>query len=315
MKNSAVSVKALKAPASKTQLTLDRVVVKGLFDQFDYDINFKNGYDVSILIAPNGCGKTTIFRLIRFAFNNLSPSDASLLRIPFEKVECTLSNGYTVTLKPRKRQGVRQWITILKHGNTVVQRLTVAKEGKDGAIYVDPVGTRYDMLKSHGCDLNVVMVTEAAAEPSNFMATAAAIANYRRTVPEAQFKSVFERFAKTINYWFRVTKAMVELSEHDWVIKRAGTQVYGNHLSHGERQAMTLLAYQVFTVLRNKKPDLLLFDLPETGMHIEWQREYLDILLDTCECNKQQAVITTHSPAIINGHFDLYCDRKVTHCK
>lgn len=304
--------KALKAPAFETSLTLDQVVVKGLFGQFNYDIDFKNGYDVSILIAPNGCGKTTIFRLIRFIFNP-SFSESSLLEIPFKTVECTLSNGYTVTLKPRKRHGVKQWVTTLKKGGVVIQQETIATDGY--LIDINPPSGVHNMLKSHGCDLGVVLVTETRAIPSNFTATAVAITKHRTNAPEAQFKLAFDRFAKTLNRWFEVTKTSVELTKDAWVIKRSGTQIYGYYLSHGERQAITLLAYQMFTIFRDQKPGLLLFDLPETGMHIVWQEEYLDVLLDTCKCNKQQAIVATHSPSIVNGHFELYCDRAATPCK
>lgn len=36
---------------------INRVKVLGLFSRFDYNIDFKNDDNVSIFIAPNGCGK------------------------------------------------------------------------------------------------------------------------------------------------------------------------------------------------------------------------------------------------------------------
>ena len=43
------------------RLHLERIKITKLFNQYDYNIVLNKKNDVSILIAPNGCGKTTIF--------------------------------------------------------------------------------------------------------------------------------------------------------------------------------------------------------------------------------------------------------------
>ena len=40
-------------------------------------------------------------------------------------------------------------------------------------------------------------------------------------------------------------------------------------------------------------------------MHISWQEEFINDLLEICRKNSIQAVVSTHSPNIVNGHFDL----------
>ena len=86
------------------KIQLERIQVKNLFDQFTYDINVKNGYNVAILIAPNGCGKTTVFNLVDFIFKPTISKLRKVSTIPFEKCVCTLSNGIKVGLEVRKNK-------------------------------------------------------------------------------------------------------------------------------------------------------------------------------------------------------------------
>jgi predicted ATPase len=46
---------------------ISRIVVTGLFEKYNYDINTKEW--LTILIAPNGYGKTTIFNMLNLVFN------------------------------------------------------------------------------------------------------------------------------------------------------------------------------------------------------------------------------------------------------
>lgn len=80
-------------------LRLERIRVNKLFNRFNYDIDLNNGFDVGILIAPNGCGKTTIFNLIELIFNPSLQGYRTIVNVPFDFCECTLSNGKVVTLE------------------------------------------------------------------------------------------------------------------------------------------------------------------------------------------------------------------------
>lgn len=90
----------------KQMITLDKVIVKNLFGNLNYDIDFKTDRsDLSILIAPNGCGKTTIFRLINFVFNPCALTYKNVFDIEFESFSCVLSNGKKITLVHEKLWG------------------------------------------------------------------------------------------------------------------------------------------------------------------------------------------------------------------
>lgn len=73
-------------------------------------------------------------------------------------------------------------------------------------------------------------------------------------------------------------------------------------LSSGEQHEIVL----VFDLLFNS-PDgaLILIDEPEISLHISWQREFLDDLMDIVQLNNMEVIIATHSPNIIDKHYDL----------
>ena len=50
-------------------IKIEKISVKYLFNKFHYELDLKKDTrDVSILIGPNGCGKTTIFNILDFIF-------------------------------------------------------------------------------------------------------------------------------------------------------------------------------------------------------------------------------------------------------
>lgn len=72
-------------------------------------------------------------------------------------------------------------------------------------------------------------------------------------------------------------------------------------LSSGEKQIVTFFAYLVFG-LNNTNQSLFIVDEPELSLHLEWQLEFVDTLL---ELNPDiQLIFATHSPEIIGKRRD-----------
>lgn len=78
-----------------------------------------------------------------------------------------------------------------------------------------------------------------------------------------------------------------------------------SHLSSGEKHDFIMLYKLIFST---KPYSLVLIDEPEISLHITWQEEYLDNLIEICGNNMLQALVATHSPNIINGHFELMAE-------
>ena len=83
----------------KETVRLDAVEINGLFDTFNYRFNYSNPEHVSIVMAPNGCGKTTIFKFISFLFHPTKEMLQPVLSVPYESVTCILSDGSKIGIK------------------------------------------------------------------------------------------------------------------------------------------------------------------------------------------------------------------------
>ena len=79
-------------------------------------------------------------------------------------------------------------------------------------------------------------------------------------------------------------------------------------LSSGEQQEVVLLYELLFKV---KPGTLVLIDEPELSLHVVWQKQFLDDLFKIIDLQKIRIVVATHSPQIINNHWDLTVDLEV----
>lgn len=76
-------------------------------------------------------------------------------------------------------------------------------------------------------------------------------------------------------------------------------------LSSGEQQEVVM----IYELLFNVQPDtLVLVDEPEISLHVAWQKEFIGDLLRIASMQRINAIIATHSPQIINNHWDLTID-------
>jgi len=75
-----------------------------------------------------------------------------------------------------------------------------------------------------------------------------------------------------------------------------------SNLSSGEQHELVLIYELLFLT---KKETLVLIDEPELSLHVGWQLRFLEDLQQIIEKTQINALIATHSPQIINNHWDL----------
>lgn len=78
-------------------MNLTRVEFKKLFGYFDYSVEFNN--DITIIHGPNGCGKTTMLKIIDAVFNKKL---AVVKAIEFQSVSFFFSSGMVLTIERKK---------------------------------------------------------------------------------------------------------------------------------------------------------------------------------------------------------------------
>jgi ABC-type branched-subunit amino acid transport system ATPase component len=111
-----------------------------------------------------------------------------------------------------------------------------------------------------------------------------------------------ERFLALMNSKLKNKSLQMEHPAGLVVRDRHGVLIPLVSLSTGEQHLFVLLYDLIFVV----QPDqLVLIDEPEAGMHISWQREFVDDLLEIIQLNPFDVILATHSPSIINDHSNL----------
>lgn len=467
------------------KILLDRIQVKNLFNRFTYDIKVKNGYNVAILIAPNGCGKTTIFNLIDFIFKPTISKFRRVSTIPFDNCVCTLSNGIKVELEIRKNkksqkrnekmmrlpyatgmglglgrleaEGKALFLVVddgEKHELNLVDAIQESMkyiDDDDLPIYdsyldryieymnIDDISLRElppryrrtymqsavglnsvrEFREKYNCKLNINFISadrlhqqkysikntgsfarprayeERSMEPLQVIQEQVkdlygkTDAEYKKLVSEArdklpkmylgthnkksmsfeEFETSWKEYVFDMEKYYQLglldsTQTILENSELEKSFKdnAAFLEVYleafkstlepwnkeyerlklftdilnrrnrvtGKVLKYGPNGLVMSVDEQVLAleclssgekndlimfynlIFNSEKGGLVLVDEPEISLHIEWQEEYLDCLLNICEMNGLQAIIATHSPYIVNGHFELYAEKGLT---
>lgn len=88
-------------------------------------------------------------------------------------------------------------------------------------------------------------------------------------------------------------------------INAAEKEIPIEHLSSGEKNDFVLFYELIF---KCDSKSLILVDEPEISLHVAWQQEFIDELMEICKLKNMQAIVATHSPNIVNNHWDLLVD-------
>ena len=80
------------------------IKIRELFGRLNYDIDFSNNEDISILIAPNGTGKSTIFHFVQYMLEPSYQRYENLHNTSFKSFLIELSNGYDVLLESNNNE-------------------------------------------------------------------------------------------------------------------------------------------------------------------------------------------------------------------
>lgn len=117
-------------------------------------------------------------------------------------------------------------------------------------------------------------------------------------VEKTKIQSIYapqKLFVDTVNELFAGTKKQLDAEESKLTFNAEGNQKLTiKQLSSGEKQMLIIL---LTTLLERNNPFILLMDEPEISLHIEWQKQLIDVVKRfNPDC---QIVMTTHSPGIV----------------
>ena len=104
-------------------------------------------------------------------------------------------------------------------------------------------------------------------------------------------------FQDMVDKLFEETGKTIVRTENEIRFMQMGEKLLPYQLSSGEKQILAIL---LTVLVEDRLPYVLLMDEPEVSLHVDWQEQLIDLIL---QLNPNvQIILTTHSPAVImNG--------------
>lgn len=98
-------------------LKLKQFEIKGLFNRFDYTIEFPDDENIKIITGPNGYGKTQILNILYSIFTN-----QSLFGFIFKSIKIELNNGEIFDLKSTEKNSTETYSKLTTFPETYLIR-------------------------------------------------------------------------------------------------------------------------------------------------------------------------------------------------
>jgi len=116
-----------------------------------------------------------------------------------------------------------------------------------------------------------------------------------------------ELFKELLNKRYAYKKMAIEVKSGFRLTTSAGEPLRPSDLSSGEQHELVLLYELLFKTAPNS---LILIDEPELSLHVAWQVEFLEDLSRIIKLSAFDVILATHSPQIINNHWDWTVELK-----
>lgn len=262
-------------------MKIKSVEIKNLWRQGRILWEFKD--DVNVLVGNNGSGKSTILRLIKTALlPNLSEEDKKIF---------ALVDDMVIHLESENNE--ERYVYVDSSGVRTPEKIEF--ELPIELISTFDISNSLDRLIKDERLPFVLYERKILNKMQQIMLNS-------QEVPSIEVRKILfgkrELFINKVNGLFKDTKKSFNIEdadEEDFKFKVEGQKYELSHtqLSSGEKQMFYLL---LICMLQDNKHCILLMDEPEISLHLSWQKELLD---DMIELNPNcQFITVTHSPAI-----------------
>ena len=269
--------------------------------------SFKSKFDekVNIIVGNNGTFKSTILNFIRFlAIDGVEPT------LAYERVAMSLEDGIVVNSKPTTSHSEGRDAKVKL--SITLSRREITLNGKDMPAEEYPKHLKFDFISTFDIkdkDINtqqtyldkrlVQLQSDYGYYLNGLQKQFTSYLNKQGSVTKELYDKVYTRktlFENLVNGAFKETGKVIDNeSEKLRFIIDGKTSIEASQLSSGEKQLLIIL---LTVLLEDGREYVLMMDEPEISLHISWQYELLNWIL---ELNPNvQLILTTHSPSIFS---------------
>lgn len=103
---------------------------------------------------------------------------------------------------------------------------------------------------------------------------------------------------KSLFQYLETLQANGLIEDIEIILFKDGEEISFKRLSEGEKQILIVYGLKELLITENS---LFLFDEPDTYLHPEWQKNFIEHLIKSDENSKANYYVTSHSPNIISG--------------
>jgi len=270
-----------------------------------YTIKSKLDERVNIIVGNNGTFKSTILGFIRFlAIDGVEPT------LTYESATMSLEDGTIVSSKPT-----------ISHskGSDAEVKLTITLSQREFSLNGKEMPSeewleylKFDFISTFDIkdkDTNtqqtlldkrlVQLQSDYGYYLNGLLKQLTGNLNTQGNVTKEQFEKIYVRknkFVALVNEAFKDTGKVIDNdSEKLQFILDGKNSIPADKLSSGEKQLLIIL---LTVLLEDGQEYVLMMDEPEISLHISWQYELLNWIL---ELNPNvQLILTTHSPSIFS---------------
>jgi len=272
-------------------------------DNLYYEYDFKSSLDekVNIIVGNNGSFKTTVMNIIRFLANF-----GEVPTTEYKSATLSFDNGIVVISRPSdfvSRSNDTQ-ITV------PIRNISLNGEKMTSERYVKQM--KFDFISTFDIkdkDVNTQQtfldkrLTQLQSDYGYYLnglqKQFTGYLNKQGIVTKDVYDKIYARkalFDHLVNEAFKETGKVIDNeSEKLRFIIDGKTSIDADKLSSGEKQLLIIL---LTVLLEDGQEYVLMMDEPEISLHISWQYELLNWIL---ELNPNvQLILTTHSPSIFS---------------
>ena len=232
---------------------------------------------VNVLSGVNGMGKSTILNRVVKCLPKGGDANQSHVK------------GVHITMEPEDATCIRYDI-IRSFDRPLLNAEIIAKLGLSITTELD---FQLYQLQRRYLDYQVDIGNRIIQALQSGAPDAARVAQ-SHSEPKRMFQDMIDRL-------FAETGKTIIRTENEVRFSQIGETLQPYQLSSGEKQLLVVL---LTVLVEDRLPFVLFMDEPEVSMHIEWQKQLIDLIL---QLNPNvQIILTTHSPAVI---MDGWMDR------